>query len=162
MRLRRTSRLILLDAQDRVLLFRTEDDSLFAADGSRVASVWLTPGGALEPGEDHEEAARRELWEETGIVGVEPGPWVAVCEPVFAWKGERIRGHDRYYLSRVETADVSLDHMAEVERAVYREHRWWTIPDLRSSRERIFPLGLGELMARIVAGDLPDRPVRLR
>ncbi|MCI3923135.1 NUDIX domain-containing protein [Paenibacillus sp. TRM 82003] len=47
---------ILLNAEGQVLLFhRTDNDS------------WSFPGGAIEPGEKVEEAARREAFEETGL-----------------------------------------------------------------------------------------------
>ena len=51
--------------------------------------------------------------------------------------------------------------MSEHEHAVYREHRWWVVEELRASRERVVPPGLGDLLTRIVAGDVPPRPVRL-
>ena len=87
MRVRRTSRLILLDGDDRVLLFLVEDTTVFRPNDPSPAVYWVTPGGSLEPGESHEDAARRELWEETGISGLEPGPWVAVGEPLLNWAG---------------------------------------------------------------------------
>lgn len=43
--------------QDRIVLCRHKD-----------RSTWETPGGHIEPGESPLEAARRELFEETGIV----------------------------------------------------------------------------------------------
>ncbi|MGA9747269.1 MAG: NUDIX domain-containing protein [Nocardioides sp.] len=47
---------IVLDERGRILLQRRADDGL-----------WGIPGGALEPGESFEDAARRELEEETGL-----------------------------------------------------------------------------------------------
>jgi len=158
---RRTSRLILVDGRERVLLFEVEDASVFRPEEPGLTRYWVTPGGALEAGEGHAAAARRELWEETGIVGVEPGPWVALCEPVLSWAGETIRAHDRFYLARVDQADVDLGNLSEAERGVYRNHRWWEVDELRASGERVVPPGLGDLLARIVAGDVPNAPVRL-
>ncbi len=122
---------------------------------------WVLPGGSLEAGESQEEAARRELWEETGITGIELRPWVALGEPVLNWAGELLRTHDRFYLTRVPTAVVTLANMSDQERTVHRDHRWWHIEDLASSGERVVPPGLGDLLTRIVARDVPPHPVRL-
>jgi 8-oxo-dGTP pyrophosphatase MutT (NUDIX family) len=47
---------IVIDADGRLLLHRRDDSGL-----------WSTSGGAVEPGESLEDAARRELREETGL-----------------------------------------------------------------------------------------------
>lgn len=57
---RRTARLLVVDQDDRLLLFADSDP---AVPGSRM---WITPGGAIEPGESERDAAVRKLREETG------------------------------------------------------------------------------------------------
>ncbi|OUD04352.1 NUDIX hydrolase [Streptomyces swartbergensis] len=52
---------LLLDAEDRILLLRY-------AEGQPGAGLWGLPGGMLDHGEDPVGAACRELHEETGIV----------------------------------------------------------------------------------------------
>lgn len=55
--LREAARAIVLDADQRVLLFRHDEGGGF----------WATPGGSLEEGENHATAILRELGEELGI-----------------------------------------------------------------------------------------------
>lgn len=50
---------VVLDADGRLLLIRRGHDP--------HAGLWSLPGGRLEPGEDHEDAVRREVLEETGL-----------------------------------------------------------------------------------------------
>jgi 8-oxo-dGTP pyrophosphatase MutT (NUDIX family) len=55
-------RLVVLDTQDRVLLFHTHD-----LDHPDPGSWWELPGGGIDPGGTYLDAAIRELHEETGI-----------------------------------------------------------------------------------------------
>lgn len=51
-----------------VLLFRADDVLLVERGPGRAgAGLWSAPGGHVEPGEGAEMAARRELFEETGL-----------------------------------------------------------------------------------------------
>src|SRR3712207_8303508 len=65
---RPVARVLLLGPGGRLLL-------LLAQDAPGGHQWWVTPGGGLDPGESFEQAARRELLEETGI-RAEVGPWV--------------------------------------------------------------------------------------
>ena len=71
MRERLTARVLLFDPQDRILLVRGRANA--AAD---APSFWFTVGGGADPGETLEQAARREITEETGFTAVELGPTV--------------------------------------------------------------------------------------
>jgi ADP-ribose pyrophosphatase YjhB (NUDIX family) len=57
---------MVLDPDDRVLLFRYDD-------GPPNGRHWCTPGGGLNDGEDYPTGARRELAEETGWTDVPLG-----------------------------------------------------------------------------------------
>jgi hypothetical protein len=40
-------------------------------------------------------------------------------------------------------------------------HRWWSVPELRATTERILPMELADLMEELLRGDIPARPFRL-
>ncbi len=72
---RPSARLILLDPQDRLFLFKVHQPSVYdPADPFREA-FWIMIGGLVDPGEEFEQSAIRETREETGIV-VKDVRWV--------------------------------------------------------------------------------------
>jgi len=75
---RDAARVLVVDPDWRVLLVRFEPEP-----GRRV---WSAPGGGLHPGENHVQAARRELVEELGLE-VTPGPWIWSRDEVFSFRG---------------------------------------------------------------------------
>ena len=63
---RPTSRILVLDPGDRILLFFGEVGySLEPHRRPDATGFWMLPGGGVDPGESHDAAASRELWEET-------------------------------------------------------------------------------------------------
>ena len=152
--IRRTARVLVIDEADRVLLLRTQ------LPHRKEASVWLTPGGGLKPGETHEEGAIRELWEETGLTGVDLGPWVWRRQVVWRW-GDRIyEAHERFFILWVPRFSLSPGVSVDLESETVLEHRWWSVPELQAAAGPSFaPTLIGEHMAAILEGRLPDTPI---
>ena len=146
MRRRLSSRLLVIDRNDRVLLFR------FVYHRGPLAGqdYWATPGGALEAGESFADAARRELFEETGILSDAVGQPVAERE--FALQlldGEYVMAEERFFLVRVADQSFSRDHWTALETEVMVDHRWWSIGELTSTCEVVYPEALVAILARL-------------
>jgi 8-oxo-dGTP pyrophosphatase MutT (NUDIX family) len=157
-RSRATSRIILLDERERVLLFKFADPNEFVSGGPRL--FWGTPGGGVNARETHEAAARRELWEETGINDATIGPWIWTEDHELILGGKRTRLRERFYLVRMQSPQIAMFNIPTAEeRSAIREHKWWSVEEIASSSETFFPPGLPELIAPIVAGRIPSEPV---
>ena len=145
---RPTARIILFDPDERILLFKYQSDRILdpslPADVVQPEIFWSTPGGGLMPGETFAEAARRELWEETGITDATFGPVVFEREKLVHLDGVPILGREQYFLAHTTVTEISLDNQEDLERADYREHRWWTLAELEATDEVIFPEGFAE------------------
>jgi 8-oxo-dGTP pyrophosphatase MutT (NUDIX family) len=154
--LRHTSRVLVLDEADRILLFRTEGS--FLAEGFSANSLWFPPGGGVEGSETPEETARRELWEETGLQDVELGPCVWLRSLVLGWSGKLWDVRERYFICRVPSFELDFTNLTDVERIELAEHRWWSVDEIEASPELFVPSRLAALLRPLVAGVVPDAP----
>jgi 8-oxo-dGTP pyrophosphatase MutT (NUDIX family) len=142
---RPASRILLVDGTGRALLFRFEP-------GDRPP-FWCTPGGALDPGESYRQAARRELFEETGI-DADPGGEVARRQIEFiTLEGVPVVADERYFLVRVDEAVIDTAGHTALEQRVMTRWRWFTRAEIAAHPERIYPEDLIELL-QAVAGVL--------
>jgi predicted ATPase len=160
-RVRRAARLIILDPLQRVLLFRNEDAVPSNPDTPEIRRYWFNPGGGAQLDETVEQAALRELREETGITGVSLGPCVWLGQYAGFLYGEPVLADQRYYLVRTPTADVDTSGLQPHERSNWREFRWWTIAELRATTDTILPDGFVDFLEPLLRGQIPSSPVRI-
>ncbi|RDE07308.1 NUDIX hydrolase [Sphingomonas aracearum] len=137
---RPAARILLVDAAGRVLLFR------FTADDR--APFWCTPGGAVDPGESYEQAARRELIEEVGLPA-DPGPQVDRRVVDFlTLEGVEVTADERWFRVDVESHEVDPAGHTELERRVMQSWRWWTRDDLAACEETVYPDDILAMLAQ--------------
>jgi 8-oxo-dGTP diphosphatase len=139
MRSRRSARLLVTDRSGRVLLFRF----VFKHGALAGQDYWATPGGGVEDGETFEQAAIRELEEETGIQVRDVGPEVGRREFVLQLPdGERVMADERYFLVRSEGAALSRVGWTALEAEVMVDHRWWSADELEQTSDTVWPENL--------------------
>ena len=137
---RPAARILLVDGEHRVLLFR------FTPYDGRPA-FWCTPGGKVDEGESYEQAARRELGEEVGL-DRDCGPQVAQRTVDFLTiEGVEVTADERYFRVDVDTLEVSSAGHTALEQRVMQSWRWFAAPDLAMLDERVYPEDLADLLA---------------
>jgi 8-oxo-dGTP diphosphatase len=149
-RKRPAARLLVIDPQDRLLLFR----SVFSHGALAGTDFWATPGGAVDDGESFESAAKRELFEETGLDAGLLGKHVVERE--FELKlpnGEIVWAQERFYVVRATTGSTIVgENQTEEERGFLLEHKWWHIDELRETGVVFYPEDLVEIVERVLSG----------
>ena len=60
---------------------------------------------------------------------------------------------ERFFLVRVTDQSLSRDHWTPIEIEVMTDHRWWSVKELTSTSEVVFPETLVAILASIDQAD---------
>jgi len=151
--IRPTARVLLLDNLDRVLLFRGQDPA------NPNVRFWFPAGGGIEPGETAEDAARREVSEETGLADFILGPHIWNRRHVFSFNGTNQDVREVWFFARVPVFDIDTSGFSKLERKIVREHRWWTERELETTTDVLTPRDLAPLLRDLLDNGFPKSPV---
>ncbi len=151
--IRPTVRVLMLDEHDQVLLFRGQDPS------KPNIRFWFPTGGGIEEDESPEDAARREVLEETGLRDFELGPHIWNRRHVFTFYGHEQDVREVWFLARVHNFEIDTSRFTELEREILQEHRWWSLNELETTTDVLTPRGLAKLLRTILKYGPPKEPV---
>jgi 8-oxo-dGTP diphosphatase len=94
------------------------------------------------------------LFEESGILREAVGQQVAEREFAFQlYDGEYVMAEERFFLVRVTDQSLSRDHWTPIEILVMTNHRSWSVEELTSTSEAVFPETLVAILASIEQAD---------
>lgn len=159
MRVRNSSRAIVLNKRNEIFLFRYTFD-FFA----EKESIWITPGGGLDDGESFEEALKRELFEELGIElsGNDSTPQIYYRTPLYELSnGEKVQSEERFYLIRLDETEFSYANWTESENKRMTAGKWWSAEEIRRSKETFFSEDILEILERLSRGEIPKEPLEI-
>ena len=128
-------RVLLINSKNQIALISADDPKLRSADGSYCGRFWFLPGGKIEENESTHTAIYRELAEETGLSQQELEIGTQV------WQGT------------VNLDNWEKDHLKNI--------RWFSMEDVKTSKEIIYPIGLSELLPDILNKKFPAQSLEI-
>lgn len=137
--------MLLLDPDGRVLLFSGVDP----AQPNRPP-IWFPVGGGVDHGETTEAAAIREVEEETGLLISDLGPVVMTRQAEFAFDGNSYHQDETYFAVRTDAFVPDTKGWTETEQRVMVHSRWWSLDELSTTDETVYPERLAELVAQLL------------
>ncbi len=156
---RKSVKVLLMNDNKEILLMCADDPKTTAKDGTYHGKFWFTIGGKIENGESINEAAIREIHEETGITEdeIELGPIV--------WHGEfdllldniLTRLDQTFIVVKTKKNDIFLHAPDDWEKKVIKELKWFSLEDIINCENVIFPVVLPKYLPAILEGKYPDK-----
>ncbi len=148
---RPAARVVVLDSSSRIFLMKGSDPMR-----PENGTWWEIPGGGMEPGEQSEDAARRELYEECGFSDVKVGPCIWTQYVEFDFAMYHFKSDERIHIAYSSTSgEWDPKGLEALEAAAFEDGKWWPIDELLDSEEATLPQRLREFLPEIIKGNIP-------
>ncbi|MCB9228224.1 MAG: NUDIX domain-containing protein [Deltaproteobacteria bacterium] len=156
-------RIVLLNKNNELLLMKAEDPSTTETDGTYNGPFWFLVGGEIESGEGVEQAAIRELDEETGLKATEVtfGPIIWFGEFDLILSGKQRHMKQKFILAHTTENEINLSGLTESERKVVKCIEWFSLERMRACNDIVYPIGLDEYLEPILANKIPTKPIEI-
>ena len=161
MDIRKTVRLLLLNPSNEILLMNIKSKSVSDPNSPIEQPFWITIGGKIEEGEDLVTAAVREAFEETGHKNIIIGPSVWYGSIILDWEGRETELQETFLVAHTNEYEVQRCGLTAEEQEVVQKYKWWDLAQLIATSDIIIPRGMADLLADVINGNYPDRPIKI-
>lgn len=118
---RNTIRILLINQDKSLLLMRVVDPTTTGLDKKSRSAFWCTIGGKIENGETIEQAASREIFEETGLTkeDIILGPIVWYGRHQMIISGQHVELDEKFIVAHLNSnKQLTQDNFTENEKSV--------------------------------------------
>lgn len=159
--IRPSARVILLNPNNEVLLLKADDPKTIEKGGVYRGPFWFLVGGGLQASESLEQAALREVYEETGIghheMTLGPLVWLNYLDLIIDGVAKQL--HQHFFVATTSQSQISFAHHEPQEQAVIKEARWFSMDELKACQEPVYPRDLTKHLPALISREYPKIPL---
>ena len=140
-----------------------QDPSTTRLDGKYNGDFWFLIGGEKEKGESVAQTALREIFEETGLKEneIELGAVVWKGEFDLILSGKKRKLKQEFIVAKTKKKTVKLTNLTINEKKVIKNIKWFSLQDIKNSKEIIYPVLLSKYLPAIIDENYPTVPIEI-